>query len=225
MCGRFTLVAAPETIAAAFQVEVPLDLAPRYNIAPGQPIAVVCGTAPRRFLQMHWGLIPAWQQRPAGGLINARSETAHEKPAFRAALQHRRCLVPADGFYEWQPDPHGKQPWYFAARDGRPLAFAAIFEAAHADRPASVALLTTAANPLLQPIHDRMPLILPPDLYQAWLEPATAAPELIAALSEWPADAMTAVRVSRAVNRVANDGPQLITPAETWQAQSFQQLW
>jgi putative SOS response-associated peptidase YedK len=225
MCGRFTLHTAPAMLAAAFQVEVPLDLAPRYNIAPGQPIAVVCGPAPHRFLQMRWGLIPAWEQHAAAGLINARSETAHERPAFRAALQQRRCLVPADGFYEWQADPHGKQPWYFAARDGRPLAFAGIFEAAHAGRPASVALLTTAANALLQPIHDRMPLLLPPTHYRAWLDPAVSAPELIAGLTVWPADAMTAVRVSPAVNRVANDGPQLITPAETWQAQSFSSLW
>lgn len=229
MCGRFTLTAAPEALAAAFQVEVPLDLAPRYNIAPSQPILVVTAdSSQRRLMIMRWGLVPAWAAagRAAAGLINARCETVHEKPAFRNALRYRRCLVPASGFYEWQPTADGKQPFYFAPRDGNPIAFAAIYEAAHADRPATVALLTTAANALLAPIHDRMPLILPAEAYQAWLDTTQGHAEaLIAGCQPWPAATFSATPVGRFVNRVTNDGPQLIAPADQWQAQSLDGLF
>ena len=206
-------------------IGTPLNLRPRYNVAPGQDVAVVRAAESGRCLAMlRWGLIPAWAKDPkiAWKLINARSETAAEKPSFRAAFRHRRCLIPADGFYEWQREGKTRQPWLFGLRDGTPFAFAGLWEqwripeaAAHTGplaerRPGDAAktctILTTAANDTVAPVHGRMPVILPPETWDAWL----AGEEV--PLAPYPADAMTAHPVSTLVNRAANEDPRCVEP-------------
>ena len=186
-------------------IGAPLNLRPRCNAAPGQDIAVVRAAAGGRWLAMlRWGLIPAWAKDPAIGnrLINARSETAAEKPSFRAAFGHRRCLIPADGFYEWQRRGRVRQPRLFGLRDGAPFAFAGLWERwtvpegaalreSRAKRePGDVVetctILTTAANRVVAPVHGRMPVILARDAYEAWLAGGEVP------LAPCPADAMTA---------------------------------
>jgi putative SOS response-associated peptidase YedK len=157
MCGRFTLFAPTEQVAETFTVPVP-ELFPRYNIAPSQPVAVVRAAPGRRqLLVCKWGLVPGWS-RDGKGFINARAETAHDKPAFRSAFRKRRCLVPADGWYEWKAEGRRKQPYLFGPTDGRPLAFAGLWEAGRAGLALDTcAILTTGANELAAPVHDRMP--------------------------------------------------------------------
>ncbi|GIX16398.1 MAG: DUF159 family protein [Rhodothalassiaceae bacterium] len=227
MCGRFLLTSPAEAIRRRFGVEAAgLDLRPRYNIAPGQDILVVhAADGGRRAAPMRWGLMPAWLSEPPGRpLINARIETVAERPAFRAAFRRRRCLVPADGWYEWQPQAKGpKQPFAFiprAARD-RPFAFAGIYEEPHAARwgeelPATVAILTMPAWPVFAAIHDRMPVPLAPEGFAAWLDPgAPPPPPLLPQLPLLPAEAFAVRPVSRLVNRVEIDSPAILETAET----------
>jgi putative SOS response-associated peptidase YedK len=221
MCGRFTLRTNPKKLAEQFPIdEVPV-LEPRYNIAPTQTVAVVrlsSVDSRRLFRQMRWGLVPYWADDPSIGnrMINARSETALEKPAFRNAIRRRRCLILADGFYEWAKRPGGKQPYYFRMRDGSPFAFAGVWERwQKSDEPIeSCALLTTNANQIVSPIHDRMPVILEPKDYDLWLDPKQQWPEaiqpLLHALRD---DALEAIPVSRLVNDPANEDPGCIEPA------------
>jgi putative SOS response-associated peptidase YedK len=220
MCGRFTLATSGEQLATQFALAEAPQLAPRYNIAPTQPIAVVRATdGGRELVLLRWGLVPVWANDPSIGsrMINARAETAAVKPAFRTAMRRRRCLIPADGFYEWQTLPSGKQPFYFHRGDGAPFAFAGLWE--HWNSPdgtplESCTILTTAANELLRPIHDRMPVIIDPADYARWLDPGLHDPAALEDLLAPHDDAaMAAHPVSRAVNRVANDGPALIAPA------------
>ena len=186
MCGRFTLRAPASVIAEQFSLfEVPW-LKPRFNIAPTQPVPVVRMTpqqaAPQRqFVFLHWGLVPSWAKDPTIGnrMINARAETVADKPAFRTALRRRRCLIVADGFYEWQTAGKRRQPMFIHIRDDRPLAFAGLWESWEgADHSAleSCTILTTAANDLVRPIHDRMPVIVAPEDYADWLDPAVQSP-------------------------------------------------
>ena len=222
MCGRFTLRAPASVVAEQFALfDVP-PFAARYNIAPSQPVAVV-RLAPgedrprRELVWLRWGLIPAWAKDPAIGnrLINTRAETAAEKPAFRAALRQRRCLLPADGFYEWLGTPKGKQPHFVRLRDDQVFAFAGLWESwqgAGQSPIESCTLLTTEPNDLLHPIHNRMPVILGPDAYEPWLEAATPTESLGALLVPYPPDAMTAEPVDTWVNSPANDGPKCIEP-------------
>lgn len=216
MCGRFTLFQPAETLAAVFQLaEVP-SLEPRYNIAPTQLVPTVLCTPKRQFQLLRWGLIPSWAKDPAMGarLINARAETAGEKPSFRSAFRHRRCLVIADGFYEWQRQERKKQPFYFRLPDGRPFAFAGLWE--HWEAPdgeaiESCTILTTEANELLCPIHDRMPVILDPKDYDLWLDPTVQKPEpLKQLLRPYPPEAMTSYAVSTQVNNPANNSVECI---------------
>lgn len=239
MCGRYTLTADPEAVARRFGLAaLPPGLARRYNIAPSQPALVVVGPAlpmagesgaavGRRGFAMRWGLEPAWagaglRKGPAergarrkgrrGGFINARAETAAERPAFRGALRHRRCLVPADGFYEWRKEGGRRVPYYVRLRDGEPFAFAGIWEVGPGGEP-GFAILTTAANDRLRPLHDRMPVILPREAEEAWLDPSLDPGELGCLLVPFPGEAMEAYRVSPLVNSPRHDGPGCIAPA------------
>ncbi|MBF2002054.1 MAG: SOS response-associated peptidase [Synechococcales cyanobacterium M58_A2018_015] len=223
MCGRFTLTQSADAIADAFDLlELPI-VAPRYNIAPTQPVPVVraeAGSAQRQFTYLYWGLIPSWAKDPSMGarMINARAETVTEKPAFRAAFKRRRCLIVADGFYEWQATGRQKQPYYFCLPDRQPFALAGLWEhwqSSLGDEIESCTILTTAANDRLRPIHDRMPVILNRSQYNLWLDPQVqSADRLLPLLQPYPAEAMQHYPVSRAVNNPQNDSPDCIQPLD-----------
>ena len=182
----------------------------------------VSGPSPRELVWLRWGLIPSWARDPAIGnrLINARAETVGEKPAFRAALRRRRCLIAADGFYEWQRAGARKQPYFIRLRDDRPFAFAGLWESWEgADHSAleTCTILTTDANEVMRPIHDRMPVILAPDDYARWLDPAIESPAPLAGLLRpYAADDLTASAVSPHVNSPAHEDPRCIEPAGWW---------
>ena len=226
MCGRYSNRFTWKELHERLDlIGTPLNLRPRYNVAPSQDVAAVrAGNGGRTLSMLRWGLIPAWARDPTIGhkLINARSETAAEKPSFRSAFRHRRCLIPADGFYEWQRRGEARQPWLFALRDGAPMIFAGLWErwtvpegaaltGSLAERSPGNAvetctILTTAANETVAPVHGRMPVILAPNAWDAWL----AGEEV--PLGPYPADDMTAHPVSTHVNRPANDDPRCVEP-------------
>lgn len=219
MCGRYLLDAVPADILRAFGVETPPELKPRYNIAPTQqvPIVRVNRFGDRELATVRWGLVPSWAKDVSIGnkLINARADTIREKPSFRTAYKRRRCLILATGFYEWRVARLGsaKQPMYIGMRDGSPFAFAGIWESWRApdgDVVETCAIITTDANELVAPIHDRMPVIVAPASYDRWLDPAIADPGEL--LAPYPADLMMAYPVSTRVNNVRNEGPELIEP-------------
>lgn len=215
MCGRFTLTASGEEIAEAFGLEDVPTLAPRYNIAPTQDVAVVRRLGPggpRTLAWLKWGLTPAPSPREARPilLINARAETVDERPAFRESFARRRCLVPADGFYEWTGSGRSRRPFHIRLRGGGLFAFAGLWEpmaeATGGQPPGACTILTTEPNDLLRDIHDRMPVILAPEHYERWLEPETRSPPgLLPLLQPYAAEAMTAVPVSTRVNDPRND--------------------
>lgn len=218
MCGRFTLNKSGEAIASAFQlIEVP-QVQPRYNIAPTQLVPTVLRTAEnskRQFHELRWGLIPSWAKDPQMGarLINARAETVTEKPSFRSAFRQRRCLVIADGFYEWQRQERKKQPFYFRLENEQPFAFAGLWErwrSPDGEEIQSCTILTTEANEILRPIHDRMPVILDSKDYDLWLDPAVQNTELLQLLRPYQSEAMTSYAVSTKVNNPANNTPECI---------------
>jgi putative SOS response-associated peptidase YedK len=219
MCGRFNQTASGEEVAEAFSLDEATELAPRYNITPTQPVAVVGvqpNTGRRGLAMLTWGLVPRASLGGERGFINARSETAWEKPSFREAFARRRCLVPATGFYEWQKlDAKRKQPWLIRLASARPFAFAGLWEppAAGGSSP-TCAILTTEPNDLARPIHDRMPVILDPGDYALWLDPAVTVPaEVRPLLKPFPAGLMTAFPVTTAVNNPAFDDPACLLPA------------
>ncbi len=214
MCGRFTLTDPNVDLAVQFSLPQIPDMPPRYNIAPTQPVAAVRQAAAdqaRELVMLHWGLIPFWAKDPKIGarLINARSETAADKPSFRTAFRRRRCLVLADGFYEWQKQNGTKQPFFIHLRDARPFAFAGLWErweGPDSDLIESCTLLTTEPNDLLRLVHNRMPVILHPDDYALWLDPTVQKPELLQPLLRpFPPQEMEAYAVSRFVNSPDND--------------------
>ncbi len=220
MCGRFTQAAPGDQIAELFELTETPDLAPRYNIAPTQDVAAV-RAAPGggcELVMLHWGLIPSWAKERAIGarMINARSETAAEKPSFRSALRSRRCLIVADGFYEWQRLGGRKQPYFIALADGRPFGFAGLWERWAGDGGAPVescTILTTAANGTVAPIHDRMPVILGREQHAAWLDPGVAdTAGVLPLLRPLPDDAVRAFPVGLLVNNPANDLPACRDP-------------
>lgn len=222
MCGRFTLNATPEEIAQAFQLLFRPEWSPRYNIAPTQlvpTIRVSTANGEREWRPVHWGLIPSWSRdrSRAASLINARSETAAEKPSFRAAFKHQRCLIPATGFYEWEAvNKKTKQP-YLITRSGQPLfAFAGLWErwtSPENDIVESCTILTTEADEEIKHLHERMPIILEPDHFEEWLDPqlenAARAEELLRPSQpyEWQTK-----MVSTVVNYARTEGPQCIEP-------------
>ena len=220
MCGRYTLRTPVDTLAEQFGITGPLPEVPvRYNVAPTQEVAAVLAEDNERHLQMlRWGLIPSWADDPAIGnkMINARSETAAGKPSFRGAFKKRRCLILADGFYEWQKVNGGKQPYYIHMEDELPFAFAGLWEVwdKHGEEIRSCTILTTDANDLVGEIHHRMPVILPPENYDLWLDPDIREAEpLRDVLRPYPGDFMDAYPVSRRVNKPSNDEPGCIEPA------------
>ncbi|MCY2995507.1 MAG: SOS response-associated peptidase [Planctomycetota bacterium] len=217
MCGRFTLRTSVPEIAKEFGLAGVPDLSPRYNIAPTQPVAAVRldASRQRRCVDLHWGLIPAWAEDPAIGnrLINARGETVSSKPAFRQAFQRRRCLVVADGFFEWQNVGGGKRPHYIRLKEDRPFGFAGLWERwQRGDQTIeSCTIITTEPNALMQPIHDRMPVILDPAAYDLWLDPEVrSGQKLEDLLRPYPADRLEAFPVGTVVNNPRNDVAECI---------------
>lgn len=225
MCGRFTLGRSrPERLQASLGVGLRHpwpDLVPRYNIAPSQPVAIVRQAADGLFdvALVTWGLVPSWSEEPktAYSTINARAETVDTKPAFRSAFRHRRCLVPADGWYEWEKRGPAKIPWYFHRKDGADFAFAGIWERWErgGGRLESCSIIVTGANRLAGTVHDRMPAVLAPEQYRAWLDPANRdLGALKTLLVPAPDDWFTAHRVGTLVNSPRNDHAALIEPAD-----------
>ncbi len=220
MCGRFTLRTPVEDLASFFGVAEMPELTPRYNIAPTQPVATVLVlTGDRRFRLMRWGLIPPWAKDPSIGsrMINARAETIAQKPAFRSAFRHRRCLIMADGFYEWQRRGSLKQPYYIVSRDHSPLGLAGLWERWQppegGEELESCTIITTAANALVRRFHDRMPVILDPADFGLWLDTEATEPQrLLALLKPYDAQKLEAYPVSAEVNSPANDRPVCIQP-------------
>jgi putative SOS response-associated peptidase YedK len=212
VCGRFNLHHNPRAIADEFGVEV-VDHHPRYNIAPTQYIPLVRPAADRpgrELVAAKWGLIPSWATDPSIGnrLINARADTAATKPAFRSAYKHRRCLIPASGFYEWSGPAKKRQPHNFTLRHGRPFALAGLWECWGPEQVESFTILTTDANELMGQYHDRMPVIIHPHDYDFWM---TGKPEEVGVLLRpYPCEEMTARPVSLLVNSPRNDGPELL---------------
>jgi putative SOS response-associated peptidase YedK len=220
MCGRFTLRAKPETIAAEFGVADVPSIEPCFNIAPADLVAVVRlnpTTGKRRLNWIQWGLVPRWAEGPAigNGLINARAENAAEKPVYRSAFRTRRCLIAADGFYEWMQQDGRRQPYHIRRKDDRPFAFAGLWESRRSPVGAfeSCAVITGEPNELVRPIHGRMPVILRRQDYHRWLDPAvTDAAMLKELLVPYPAAEMVAYAVSTLVNAPDNDRPECVRP-------------
>lgn len=218
MCGRFVLAADPETLQQAFNLASLPDIQPRYNIAPTQIIPVITNEAPDTLSMLRWGLIPSWSKdmSVASKMINARAETAAEKPAFHAAFRRRRCLIPATGFYEWQARENGRTPMFIHLKNAPVFAFAGLWEVWHSpqgDEVRSVTILTTEANSFMRSIHDRMPVILHSADYKTWLDSSEVPADVLRSLLRpFEAAEMTAYEVSRMVNRPTMDVPELIAP-------------
>jgi putative SOS response-associated peptidase YedK len=217
MCGRFTSLLSPELLAVIYEIFGPLESTPRYNIAPSQLVSIVRRNAAgqRELATVKWGLIPSWAKDPSVGhsLINARGETVAEKPSFRAAFKQRRCIIPASGFYEWVAAGGAKQPWYIKGYEDRPLSLAGLWE--HWPSPdgsviETCSIITTTANELMAPIHDRMPVILSPESIASWLELSTKPDELKGLLRPCAPDILTTYTVSNLVNNPRFDSPSCI---------------
>ena len=218
MCGRFSFTQLAQAIADSFNLTSVPELSPRYNISPTQPVVTILHNSQdsdREFKLLHWGLIPSWAKDPKMGakLINARAETVEEKPAFRSAFKKRRCLILADGFYEWQQQNGKKQPYYFRVEDGKMFAFAGLWEhwqSPEGDMIDSCTIITTQANDILSPIHDRMPVILDQKKYDQWLDTKQKPESLKSLLQPYRSELMTAYPVSAKVNNPKNDSPECI---------------
>ncbi len=219
MCGRFTLTVSGRVLAELFDVEAVPELDARYNIAPSQPVlaARIGASSRREVISLRWGLIPSWADDPSIGnrMINARAEGVASKPSFRSAVRRRRCLIAADGFFEWRKVAGGKQPYLIRFADGRPFAFAGLWERwAKGPEPVdSCTIITTRPNQLVGELHDRMPVILARADFAEWLAPEPlASGRLDELLVPCPADDMLSFPVSRRVNSPANDDPGVVEP-------------
>lgn len=220
MCGRFNLRTPASELIEIFELVRSFDASPRYNIAPTQPVLTVRKSETgREPAFLHWGLIPSWSKDPAIGsrMINARAESVASKPSFRSAFRRRRCLIPADGFYEWKKTgPRTKQPYHIRLANGRPFAFAGLWEhweGSDSSVIESCTIITTDANERLAEVHDRMPVILHRDDYNLWLDPDNDdRAALEALLTPYPAEEVTFDPVSQSVNNPRNDTPECIEP-------------
>lgn len=221
MCGRYSLAVDPRAVRAAFPVGDDVEIRPRFNVAPGDPVLAVttdrAGVARGELLR--WGLVPSWADKPgaAGKMINARAESAPDRPAFRKAFRQMRCLIPATGFYEWQRQPDGHKRAFHIMPSGRELcAFAGLWSVwrgpAAEDMIRSCAILTSAANDAVAPLHDRMPVILPEEAEARWLDPTTSLEELETLLRPFPAPETVLHAVGPAVNDARYDGPECLAP-------------
>ncbi|MGA8650641.1 MAG: SOS response-associated peptidase [Xanthobacteraceae bacterium] len=219
MCARYVITSPADAVRALFgYAELP-NFPPRYNVAPTQPIPIVrLDEGKRSYALVRWGFLPAWVKDPRtfSLLVNARGESVLDKPAFRNAMRRRRCLIPADGFYEWS-DTSPRRPYFVRPRAGGPIAFAGLWETwtgPNGEEVDTAAIVTTKSNRSLAAIHDRMPVIVPPDAFNLWLDCAAVDATTAAALIAPAADTLLeCYEVSNAVNRAANDAPELIAPA------------
>jgi putative SOS response-associated peptidase YedK len=220
MCGRFTLRSSPTLIADVFNLVDPPALSPHFNIAPSQRVAVIrdeAKTHKRELAMLKWGLIPFWADDPKIGakMANARSKTAATKPSFRRAFKSRRCLIVADGFYERQKTDGAKQPYFIRMKDERPFGIAGLWERwdKQGEPIESCAILTTDANEVMQPIHDRMPVIIPPKQFDVWLDPKVIDEKVVTEmLRRFRSDVMTAYPISTKVNNPKFDAPACVDP-------------
>jgi len=219
MCGRYAVTSSPEAIRALFRYADLPNFPPRYNIAPTQPVAIVrLESGERRFALVRWGFIPSWAKDPkhVSLMFNARGETVVDKPAYRAAMRRRRCLVPADGFYEWRRVGSSSQPFYVRRKDRKPFAFAGLWETwagPNGEELDTAAIITTRANRTLARIHERMPVVVPEEAYDLWLNCAEVdAHAAMAVVSPAAEDLLEVYEVSDAVNRAVTDDPILLRP-------------
>jgi putative SOS response-associated peptidase YedK len=219
MCGRYVITSAPEAIRALFHYLDQPHFPPRYNIAPTQPVPIVrLAEGNRRFALVRWGLIPYWTKNPRDFtlLINARGESLDSKPAFRDAVRRRRCLFPADGFYEWKIEGDGRRPYFIRPRVGGPIAFAGLWDSwmgPNGEEMETACIVTTAANRMLAPLHERMPVVIGPEAFDLWLDCSRVDSVAAAALiTPAPENLFEVYEISTAVNRVANDSAALIEP-------------
>jgi putative SOS response-associated peptidase YedK len=220
VCGRYVVTTPGEVLAELFELDEKPHLVPRWNVAPTQEVAIVRARPEggRELAMARWGLVPFWAKDRAIGnrLINARAESLAEKPAYRDSFKKRRCLVVADGFYEWQKVDGRKQPWLLRLRDGGPFGFAGLWslwrDKASGEELESCTIVTTSPNELAAPIHDRMPVILPRERHAEWLDPAAEPSSLAALLEPFPAAEMEAYPVSTWVNAPQHDDPRCIEP-------------
>jgi putative SOS response-associated peptidase YedK len=218
MCGRYAITTAPEAIRQLFGYLEQPNWPPRYNVAPTQPVPIVRVSEGRRALALvRWGLIPAWVKDPRSFtlVINARGESVLDKPAFRNAMKYRRCLFPADGFYEWKRAGERKQPYFVRLKSGQPMAFAGLWESwmgPNGEEMETAAIVTTAASPSIAHIHDRMPVIVPSEAFDFWLDPKVDGEMASAVIAPAKDALLECYPVSSAVNRTANDSPELLEP-------------
>ncbi len=221
MCGRFALYSPASKIAEVFEIVEPPEILPRYNVAPTDDIACIVQKGPERRLgRVRWGLVPWFTKEMKGPpLLNARSETIAGKPVFKKLFRERRCLIPAAGFYEWKKEGKLRLPSLFRRKDHAPMGFAGLWDTWHTpagERLVSCTILTTAANALVEPLHDRMPVALRPELWADWLNvPDDDLDRWAERLAPYPAEEMERVAVSTRVNSVKNDAADLIEPATT----------
>ena len=222
MCGRFTLTVDPAELKEHYEnVSFPQKYAPRYNIAPSQAVLAIANDGRNAADFFVWGLIPSWAKDASIGnrMINARGETLAEKPSYRGVYKYKRCLIPADGFYEWkaQVGTKAKTPYFVHMKDGKPFAFAGLWDEWHASDGSPIrtcTIVTTAPNRLMAPIHDRMPVILKPEDYDEWLDPAPRTPDSLQGLiASFPPELMDAYPVSALVNSPSNDRAECMQPA------------
>ena len=219
MCGRYVITSAPEAIRALFRYLEQPNFPPRYNVAPTQPVPIVrFAEGQRRFTLVRWGLVPYWTKDPRDFtlLINARGESVDSKPAFRDAMRRRRCLFPADGFYEWKVEGDRRRPYFIRPRMGGPIAFAGLWDSwmgPNGEEMETACIVTTSANRTLAPLHERMPVVIAPEAFDLWLDCAKVDGGTATALIMPAPESLFEVHeVSTAVNRAANDSPALIEP-------------
>ena len=220
MCGRYELDIEEDALLRRFAIKRQgWQFRPRYNVAPSQVLPIITEEEPDALNPASWGLLPFWAtpDQPVKRPINAKGETVDQLPTFRKAFQERRCLVPATGFFEWQAAPEGKQPYRIRLASGEPFTFAGLYEerAGPEEPERSSTIITTEPNALMEPIHNRMPVILTDDAAEQWLNPDTPAEQLKTLLKPYPATAMTASPIDRLVNSPANDRPEILRPLTT----------